>query len=171
MLADTSQGNWYSDPHPRKQAKARLWGASATCQAPAPFLLPSSCCRMAAQHSLPAGIFQPQNLLQHLPLRHATRWAGVQSLPSAVNRRRAQGVAGGGAAAGRALSATEPAEPHTSPLEACAGGANTTHQFIFSSLHCSASPVSFLIICSSEKSAFTKSANLPLPRAPSSRTG
>lgn len=53
-------------------------------------------------------------------------------------------------------------------------GSNATHQFIFSSLSCSASPVSFLIIPSSENEPLPRAlthTHTPSPKPPSSRMG
>lgn len=103
MLADTSQGNWYSGPFPRPQASPRLWGVPATCQASAPSL-PSSCCRMAAQPSLLTGIFQLQKLPE--PPAARTPWPGAE-------HRTKQGCG-----AGRVLTGAAPTGPHRSPSEA-----------------------------------------------------
>lgn len=91
---------------------------------------------MAAQASLLAGTFQPEKLLQRFALWHVMCWTPVRFLPSYTQEQVKRG--------------THLLAQHLQGLTGSIGGTCATHWFVFSSLSCSAAPVSFLIIPSSE---------------------
>lgn len=91
---------------------------------------------MAAQASLLAGTFQPEKLLQRFAPQHVMCWTLVQFLPSYTQERVKRG--------------THSLAQHLRGLTGSIGGTCATHPFVFSSLSCSAAPVHFLIVPSSE---------------------
>lgn len=142
-------------PIPKAKSFPRLWGAPATCQASALFpprqLLQDSSTGQAVVGNLPAA--KPATAFCY-PARKVLDLGAVSTLlrPEA-NEMGACGLAGH-LLAQRPQGLTDLHSRHV------CRGAYLAHWFIFSSLGCSASPVSFLIIPSSKSQ--------PLPRAPTS---